>query len=112
MENVKIEEEITDPKSEIDVEGLIFRSEASGQKIVVEVDESAERAFRANLPAKIIKSESSSDKKNKVSFRFDNLGFINDWLLQFGNSVRVLSPKSLIKKRVATLKTMLDEMDR
>lgn len=111
MQNVKIEEEISEPKTEIDVEGLIFRSEASGQKIVVEVEESVDRAFRANLPAKIIKSESAGNKKSKVSFRFDNLGFINDWLLQFGNSVRVLSPKSLIKKRVATLKTMLDEID-
>lgn len=109
MENVKIEEEISDPKTEIDVEGLIFRSETSGQKIVVEVDESTDRAFRANLPAKIIKQEATSDKINKVTFRFDNFDFINRWLLQFGDKIKIVSPDELKTKRAELLVRMLDK---
>ena len=112
MENVNIEEEISDPKTEIDVEGLIFRSETSGQKIVVEVDKSADRAFRANLPAKIIKQETVSDKINKVTFQFDNLDFINRWLLQFGDYIEVLQPKRLKKKRESLLQSMLQQKTR
>jgi len=109
MEKVRITDEIFEPNKEMDAEALIFNSNKSGQIVRVLVDESADRAFRANLPTKIFKEEAGSGKKIKVSFKFENLDFINDWLLQFGNSVKVEAPKQLIEKRKALLKKMFDK---
>jgi predicted DNA-binding transcriptional regulator YafY len=110
MENVRITENIFEPDREIDAEALIFNSNKSGQLIEVLVDEVADRAFRANLPTKIFKEEAVSDKKIKVSFKFENLGYINEWLLQFGSSVSVLSPDELKEKRKSVLKKMLGQL--
>ncbi len=111
MSDVKILDEKFEKKEEIDVEGLIFNSNESGQKVEVLIDESAERAFRANLPTKILKKTTAEGKIIKVSFRFDNLDYLNEWLLQFGNHVSVVSPDELKKKRKDLLNTMLDKAD-
>src|SRR5690625_7040030 len=74
----------------------------------VRVGKSADRAFRANLPTKIFKEERLNSEEIKVSFFFDNLEYINNWLLQFGNHVKILSPESLIQKR----RELLNEIDR
>lgn len=108
MDEVKILDQKFDRKSEIDVEGLIFGSNESGQLIEVLVDKSADRAFRANLPTKIFKKKVKNNKKIKVSFRFNNLDYINEWLLQFGDKVEILSPKLLKKKREEILNSMLN----
>jgi len=109
MSEVKILDEKFGENTEIDVEGLIFNSNESGQNIGVVIDESAERVFKANLPTKIIKLDRVGSKKIKVEFKFDNLDYLNDWLLQFGNSVKVISPESLKKKRENILNEMLSE---
>jgi predicted DNA-binding transcriptional regulator YafY len=111
MENVQISSELYTQNSEIDAEALIFNSNESGEKVMVLVDEESDRAFRANLPTKIIKSEAVNSKKNKVSFRFENLDYINTWLLQFGDKVEILSPESLIEKREELLNAMLKKIE-
>jgi predicted DNA-binding transcriptional regulator YafY len=110
MENVKILDQNFKLEKEIDVEGLIFNSNESGQKIRVVLDKSAERPFKANLPTKIFKETGVDSKKIKVEFNFENLDYINEWLLQFGDKVEVQSPKELIQKRKALLKSMLKNL--
>lgn len=110
MENVKILGENFEPKGEIDVEALIFGSNKSGQKVEVLVDESAVRAFKANLPTKILKQITISNKLIKVEFHFDNLDFLNEWLLQFGDKVKVEHPKVLIDKRKELLEKMMSQV--
>jgi len=110
MENVNITDEVFERNREMDAEALIFNSNKSGQIVEVLVDESADRAFRANLPTKIFKEEAASNKKIKVSFKFENLGYINEWLLQFGNSVTVEAPEELIEKRKSLLEKMLGQL--
>lgn len=110
MSDVKISDENFEPKVKIDAEALIFRSNESGQKVGVVIDKSIDRAFRANLPTKIIKNEQLNSKKIKVSIRFDNLEFLNEWLLQFGDKIEVLYPNELIKLRKRLLEKMLREM--
>lgn len=110
MEEVKILDKKFDHKNKIDIEGLIFGSNESGQLVEVLVDESADRAFRANLPTKIFKETPFSGKKNKVVFRFDNLNYLNEWLLQFGNKVEILSPEDLKKKRREVLAEMISKV--
>jgi len=107
MEKVEITSQYYERKREIDVEGLIFRSDESGDLVRVRVGGPADRAFRANLPTKIFKEERVNSEEIKVSFFFDNLDYINNWLLQFGNHVKILSPESLIQKRRELLNKML-----
>ncbi len=109
MENVSITPQKFEAKENIDTEALIFGSNESGREVVVLVDNQADRAFRANLPTKIFKEEAQNNKKIKVWFRFENLGFLNEWLLQFGNNVQVLTPKELIEKRESLLEEMLHQ---
>jgi predicted DNA-binding transcriptional regulator YafY len=110
MTSVKIMDQIYREDDNINAEALIFGSNESGEIIDVVVDEAADRAFRANLPTKIFKEKAISSKKIKVSFRFENLDYINEWLLQFGDKVEILSPKELIEKRERLLKTMLSQL--
>lgn len=110
MRNVKIMDQKIEQSGDIDVEGLIFGSNESGQLIEVLVDEKADRAFRANLPTKIFKEKKINSKINKVSFYFNNLDYLNEWLLQFGEKVKISSPELLIKKRKDILNNMINNM--
>jgi len=108
MKNIQIVEEEYEEKKDINPERLIFRSERSSHKIVVEVDASVESRFMANLPAKIIKKYSINSKLIKVVFAFDNLDYINEWLLQFSDKIKIIEPSNLIKKRKKLLKQLLN----
>ncbi len=108
MKEVRILNEKYEQKSKIDIEGLIFRSNEFEQKIIVVLDDAAVNRFKANLPAKIFKEMRENSKKLKVEFFFDNLDFINQWLLQFGDELRVEAPQELVEKRTALLKKMLE----
>ncbi|PWN06069.1 YafY family transcriptional regulator [Rhodohalobacter mucosus] len=110
MSGVEITDQKFELKSEINAEALIFNSNESGQKIEVLVGKEAERAFMANLPTKIIRKEAINSKKIKVEFRFESLDYLNDWLLQFGDKVTVLSPKQLIRKRERLISSMMENL--
>jgi len=110
MEKVNITDENFEPNREMDAEALIFNSNKSGQIVEVLVDEGADRAFRANLPTKIFKEKAHPNKKIKVSFKFENMDYINEWLLQFGQSVTVEAPDELKEKRKSVLEKMLGQL--
>lgn len=109
MEEIKILEENIRPEKNIDIEGLIFRFDESSHFVELLVEKTILKRFRANLPAKIIKQNPENSKKIKLSFRFDNLDFINEWLLQFGKEVEIVGPKELKVKRGTLLREMLGE---
>lgn len=110
MENVNITAEVFEPNREMDAEALIFNSNKSGQIVEVLVDEGVDCAFRANLPTKIFKEKALPNKKIKVSFKFENMDYINEWLLQFGQSVTVEAPDELKEKRKSVLEKMLGHL--
>ncbi len=107
MEGVEILEENFTKKPKTSVEELIFRSEGGPHLIEVLVDNGGYKRFRASLPTKNFKEKRLANKIIKVSFEIDNLEFINEWLLQFGDTIQILSPKELISKRKELLKKML-----
>lgn len=107
MSDIKILDEKTPHNKKVDVEGLIFRSNEFDKKVVLEVEESEIARLKANLPAKIFSEKKKNPKKIQLEFYFDNLEFINQWLLQFGLAVKVLGPEDLIEKRKTLLKEML-----
>ena len=109
IRDIEILDEDFTEKKEKTVEDLIFRFDESSQKVEVLLDKEGYKRFKANLPAKNFKEEGVFAEKNKVSFEVDNLGFINEWLLQFGKSVKVLSPPKLISMRKDLLKEMLEQ---
>ena len=99
------------PYGKIDPEALIFRSEESSPQIEVDVHTSAIKRFEANLPAKIIRKKQKNSKLFRVAFAFDNLDFINEWLLQFPKAVKIVGPDELIRKRTTILNEMIDELE-
>ena len=108
MKDIKIIDEYYETSSEIDPEALIFRYADTLHEIVVRVDKSIEDRFMANLPAKIIKKNDINDKIIKVTFVFDNLDYINEWLLQFTDKVTIKKPSTLISKREKLLQQLLE----
>lgn len=108
MSEIRILEEKFEASREIDAEALIFRSNERSDKIVVEVSESALARFEANIPAKIFSKNKEKANFFKVEFFFDNLDFINEWLLQFPRDVKIVGPSKLIEKRNELLETMKD----
>ncbi len=109
MSEVKILEEKITKNEKIDVEGLIFRSNEGEQKIVVILDDTVVNRFKANLPTKIFREKRKNSNKIKVEFFFNNMEFINEWLLQFGSMLTVEEPSELKRKREDLLKKMLNQ---
>lgn len=107
VDEVLILDESYELKKELDVEGLIFRSDESSHSITLLVEKSEITRLEANLPAKIIKKTDLNSKQIKVEFEFDNLAYINEWLLQFGNKIKIEEPAELIEKRKKLLLEML-----
>ncbi len=111
MSDITILAEAFVPHAPIDAKALIFRSEKTTHEIGLTVHSSAVRRLEANLPADISsKSKASTDMCN-IRFSFNNLDFINEWLLQFPKTVKILKPDSLIKKRKKLLAEMIGDMD-
>jgi predicted DNA-binding transcriptional regulator YafY len=108
MSDIQILDEEFVPYGKIDVEGLIFRSDESSEKIIVDVSGSALKRFQANLPANIIKKKEKNPNLFRIEFFFDNLDFINEWLLQFPREVNIVGPDILIEKRNALLDEMMN----
>jgi len=94
-------------KEKISAEALIFRSEGQKHLVIVDIGENTVSRFKANLPTKIIKLNQISPKLFRVQFYFDNLGYLNEWLLQFADNIKIVKPKALIDKRHSLLNSML-----
>ena len=109
MSNIQILDEKAPHNGKVDVEGLIFRSDESDQKIILVVEDSVLERLKANIPAKIFSETRKNPKKIQVEIFFDNLDFMNEWLLQFGTSIFVKAPGELISKREELLKKMLGQ---
>jgi predicted DNA-binding transcriptional regulator YafY len=91
----------------INAEALLFRNARPKAKVVVEVEPQDDRRFRANLPTKIFRTNENLPELIRHEFYFDNLDFLNQWLFQFGENVRVVAPKKLRELRKETLREML-----
>ncbi len=107
MEKIEILEEKIREERSIDIEGLIFRYNERSHLVKLVVEKTFLERLQSNLPAKIFKISEKNPQKVQISFYFDNLEFINEWLLQFGNRVEILEPEILKEKRKEILKEML-----
>jgi len=111
MSDIEILDEDFVPYGKIDVEELIFRSNEKSPLVEVDLHKSSVKRFKANLPAKIIKKNKIKPNLFRIGFFFDNLDFINKWLLQFPIDLKIVSPDILIEKRKLILEEMIDKIN-
>lgn len=111
MSDVEILDSKFTPRGDIDVEGLIFRSDERSHLIKVDVSESALRRFKSNLPTKILRQNEIKPNLFRLEFKFDNLSYINKWLLQFSTDIKIDEPDKLIHLRKSILESMLDKTE-
>ena len=110
MSKIEILDENFVPHGKIDIEGLIFRSEERAHEIMVDVHESVLKRFQANLPAKIFSKKEIIPNFIRIGFYFDNVAFINKWLLQFPEKVKLVGPDILIEERKKLLNKLMDDI--
>ncbi len=106
ISDIEILDENFTPEKKMDIEGLIFRSDEQSQIIELLVEKSILARLKRNLPAKIFKESAQKNEIIKVTFKFDNLVYINEWLLQFADKIKIESPSELKKLRSDLLNKM------
>lgn len=78
--------------------------------IEIRVHKNSYSVFTERLPAKYEVVEDKGAYK-LIRFQFDNLDYINKWLLQFHQDIKVIHPENLIRKRRQLLSEMLQTTD-
>jgi predicted DNA-binding transcriptional regulator YafY len=88
------------------INDLIYASSGERIEIKVSVNKSVWNDFRRSVPTSLTDFE---EKSNVIicSFEFDNIEYINTWLLRFGNDVKILFPLSLVDLRLSLLNEMI-----
>lgn len=84
---------------------IIHRSSNNNTFIRIIVDVFVVDRLTRSLPS-LIKSIELVGDKTEITFEFDNIRWINQWLLQFGTSVSIVEPAEMVADR----KTLLQEL--
>lgn len=77
--------------------------------ITIKVAQKKSFSLLSQLPGKIV-SQSLDDESCTITFLFDDLDFINEWLLGFGTHVTICKPRKLIIKRKKLLEALLSDI--
>lgn len=91
-----------------DISDLIFRRDGEESDVVIRVDGKSFPSFARRLPARIDRWEAEGDAII-VRFRYDQLDFLNEWLLQFGNRISIQAPSELVQIRTRFLQQMISQ---
>lgn len=79
-------------------EQLLYHHEGPVQPITLSVSNAVLEELVFNIPARI-KEIIPGDEESELSFDFDNLDFLNNWLMRFTDRIRIKGPKELKQKR-------------
>lgn len=90
------------------LEALLFRETENDALFEVTVSSSIADSFIRNLPAKIERHQIAHES-HIIAFHFDNVRWMNTWLLQFGPGVTVLGPESALHDRKVLLQELLHQ---
>lgn len=110
MSDVLIQNETFVPQ-EIRPEDLIYRLGEKTFSADLLINRDSLNVIKSKLPALITEENDYDENQVRIRFRFDNLDFLNRWLLQFPDDVKILGPKKLIKRRKTLLHRMLGEIE-
>jgi len=80
------------------------------ETVELEVGNNIFEIFKERIPAQF-EVLSSRNGSTTVRFEFDNMDYINEWLLQFHQQITVNGPDSLISKRRQLLSKMLQNTE-
>ena len=108
MSAIEISDERIRLQEQYTKEQLLYRKSGQKVEIILKVSKTIERQFLASLPAQLSKQEDSGMDEVRLVFDFDNLDYLNKWLLSFGDEVTVLGPSLLLRKRKELLMRMLE----
>ena len=98
-------------KNEPDREQLLYGRFEDSREVSVEIDSAVQFSFLTELPGKVLKKKIKGSRV-QITFEFDNLSFINKWLLRFGDSVQVIEPTELKHLRIKLLKKLLGKEEK
>jgi len=90
----------------LSTDAIIHRPSMLDQDILLQVDASVIEYIRLSLPAKIAKLDPWKDGY-RVRFVFDNIRWLNQWLLQFGDNITIVQPQEMIADRTKLLNELL-----
>lgn len=93
----------------LDKEEMIFRLDKKPHRIELDVDAIVVQPLLQKLPARVIEMNVGK-ASTRLSFDFDNLTFLNEFLLQFGNKITILTPNQLSLMREVLLKDMMAQL--
>lgn len=98
MSNVAVINEAFKSEDSYSNEQLLYHLDGHAQTIEVFVSDLSVEEFIQNLPAKV-QSITDAMGGKKVYFSFDNLDFINEWLIRYTDKIRIIRPEILKAKR-------------
>ena len=107
MSNVKVLNESFKSEANYSNEELLYHLDGQIKTIEIFVANSSLEEFIQSLPAKIESIKDAAGGKN-IRFNFDNMDFINEWLIRFTDKIKILSPEILKVKR----RELLDRLSR
>lgn len=85
---------------------LLYGRADKTETITVEIQNSHLFSFLTELPGKK-EDQVRKEESTVVTFKIDDLDFINEWLLRFGKHVTIVEPKELKHLRSDYLKSLL-----
>lgn len=94
----------------LDKEEMIFRLDKRPHLIELDVAAKVVQPLLQKLPARVMNMEVRGDT-TRLRFEFDNLTFLNEFLLQFSNHITILAPNQLRLMREALIKDMLNQIN-
>jgi len=98
-------------RGEMNPEDLIYRVGERAFTADLLINREAANTIKAKLPARISEETEYQDNQIRIRFRFDNLDYLNRWLLQYPDDIKILGPKKLVKRRKTLLHRMLGEIE-
>lgn len=85
---------------------LLYGRQNSSTLISILVNPEVIENLLLQIPAEIISNDKNSGKY-LISFYFDDITYINKWLLAYSNDVKIISPEILVRERRDLLQNML-----
>jgi len=102
-------DQFTMPK--LDKEEMVFRMDKKPHLIELDVDPKVMQTLLLKLPARVEDMRVQDSGRTRIRFQFDNLTFLNEFLLQFSNHISIQAPNQLKLMREVLIKEMLAQIN-
>lgn len=94
-------------KKEYTLRELLYRRSDKEHVITISIHLEKSFSFLSELPGEVVE-RGIVENRMHVTFLIDDLDFINEWLLRFGQHVKIIAPDDLLLKRKNYLNMLLE----